>query len=244
MLWFRRTGPLTQAIFSLPLIGYISGQQAVMTVAVGLPVLFGILHATGGNVAAAVVPFIAISLFAMIRPPVMSYEARIFTLIKFYAVGGAVKSRKKRKMSGKARRRARFLGRPGRVKAGKKAAAAARPEPEPEPDADGAGGAGGDGTESMEVGTYPGSPVDVSITLRDRARNILPRRRVAIMLDGRQMRTAVSSGSGHIPVMIDPDDAVGTRTLAVCEIAPDGKAGAAIVEKHLVFVPMTRGGGR
>ena len=236
MIWFKRTGPLTQALFTLPLIGFITGQQAIIIVAVGLPVLFGVLNATG-DVAAAVIPFLVIAVFAMIRPPVMSYEARLFTLLRFHIAGGAVKSATKKKKGKKAPKRSRFLSRPGASKKPMKAKDAAEEEEEESTLAATAE------AETMEVGTYPGLPVDMAITLRDRAGHILARRRVAILLDGSLLRTAISSTSGHIPILIDPEEAIGTRRLSISEVRQDGSpASAAIIEKRIAFVPRTRSG--
>ena len=239
MIWFKRTGPLTQALFTLPLLGFITGQQAIIIVGLGIPVLFGVLGATG-DVAAAVVPFMVIIVFALIRPPVMSYEARLFTLLRFHAVGGPVKAKKK-KRTGKAKpTSSRFLSRPGagpkkpRGKAGtdrdKKDDESAEEEaPAPHE------------VETMEVGTYPGAPVDMYITLRDRAGHLLTGRRVGVQLDGTMIRTARSGNDGQILILIDPDDAIGTRQLAICEVRSDGSPASAIIEKKIAFVPRTRG---
>lgn len=250
MVWFRRTGPLTQALFTLPLIGFVTGQQAIIIVAVGMPVLFGILSATG-DVAAAVVPFIGIIVWAMIRPPVMSYEARLFTLLRFHLIGGTVKTKQKKKGAASSARRSRFLSRPGssakKKKKGKKAGADEEEEEEAAGD-EGAAASAADGapppeTEAMEVGTYPGMPVEVDITLRDRSGHTLTRRRVGIMLDGQLVRTAMSSTSGSISILIDPEAAIGTRLLSICEVGQDGTTPAStIIEKKIVFVPRTRGG--
>ena len=240
MVWFRRTGPLTQALFTLPLLGFVTGQQAIIIVAVGMPVLFGVLSATG-DVAAAVVPFIVIIVWAMIRPPVMSYEARLFTLLRFHLVGGAVKTKKK-KGGGSAAKRSRFLSRPG---------ASARKKKDKKADAEEDAGDKGEPAEAalpaeaevMDVGTYPGMPVEVDITLRDRSGHILTRRRVGILLDGELVRTAMSSTSGHIGILIDPEEAIGTRMLSICEVGQDGSTPTStIIEKKIAFVPRTRGG--
>ena len=243
MIWFKRTGPLTQALFTLPLLGFITGQQAIIIVGLGIPVLFGVLSATG-DVAAAVIPFLVIIVFALIRPPVISYEARLFAILRFHAVGGPVKATAKKKTKGgkssAAARRSRFMSRPGTgsKKASRKASAAdAAKEEEPAEDEDPTT----QEVETMEVGTYPGLPVDVYITLRDRAGHLLPGRRVGIQLDGTMLRTAVSSADGQIPILIDPDDAIGTRQLAISEVKGDGTPASAIIEKKIAFVPRTRG---
>ena len=242
MIWFKRTGPLTQALFTLPLLGFITGQQAIIIVGLGIPVLFGVLSATG-DVAAAVIPFLVIIVFALIRPPVMSYEARLFAILRFHAVGGPVKATAKRKKKGgkssTASRRSRFMSRPGtgpKKARGKASDADAAKEEEPAEDE-----LTPQEVETMEVGTYPGLPVDVYITLRDRAGHLLPGRRVGIQLDGTMLRTAVSSADGKIPILIDPDDAIGTRQLAISEVKGDGTPASAIIEKKIAFVPRTRG---
>ena len=241
MIWFKRTGPLTQALFTLPLLGFITGQQAIIIVGFGIPVLFGVLSATG-DVAAAVIPFLVIIVFALIRPPVMSYEARLFTLLRFHAVGGPVKAgaKKKKGKSKAASKRSRFMSRPGsspKKPKGEDAEVAKEGE-----DARGAGEESAPReVETMEVGTYPGYPVDMYITLRDRAGHLLTGRRVGVLLDGTMMRTAMSSNDGKIPILIDPDEAIGTRRLAICEVASDGSPASAIIEKRIAFVPRTRG---
>ena len=52
----------------------------------------------------------------------------------------------------------------------------------------------------------------------------------------------MSTTSGQIPILLDPDDAIGTRRLAICEVKHDGKPASAIIEKRIAFVPRTRGG--
>lgn len=240
MIWFKRTGPLTQALFTLPLLGFITGQQAIIIVGLGIPVLFGVLGATG-DVAAAVVPFIVIIVFALIRPPVMSYEARLFTLLRFHAVGGPVKATKKKKKSGKAKpTRSKFLSRPGTgPKKPRDKAAGDKGQERDEEQA--AAAPASHAAETMEVGTYPGAPVDMYITLRDRAGHLLTGRRVGVLLDGTMIRTARSGNDGQILILIDPDDAIGTRQLAICEVRSDGSPASAIIEKKIAFVPRTRG---
>lgn len=239
MIWFKRTGPLTQALFTLPILGFITGQQAIIIVGLGIPVLFGVLSATG-DIAAAVLPFIIIIVFALIRPPVMSYEARLFTLLRFHAVGGPVKAKAKKKKgrSAKAARRSRFLSRPG---AGRKKPKAKDTAAKEEDTADTDEEETPREVETLEVATFPGVPVDMYITLRDRAGHILTRRRVGVLLDGTMIRTAVSSNDGQIPILIDPDEAIGTRQLAICEVRGDGSPASAIIEKKIAFVPSTRG---
>ena len=81
-LWFHRPTTLNQPLFQMPALGYISGLQATLMFGVGLPVFFGVMNSFG--VWAALVPFVMISALALIRPPILGYEGRLFVRVLFH----------------------------------------------------------------------------------------------------------------------------------------------------------------
>ena len=85
--WFHRPSALNQAIFALPILGHLTSIQAIMIFGIGLPGMFITLQFTSELHYAAISPLIMV-VIAMIRPPVMSYEARLLTVLRFSISGG------------------------------------------------------------------------------------------------------------------------------------------------------------
>ena len=240
MLWFVRTTPLSQSLFAFPLIGMISGYQAILILGIGLPLLFGTMHATG-DITYAAVPFAAMVAFAMVRPPVLSYEGRLFYRLKFLITGpgsfGPSSSAAGRKGKGKGRGI-------GRGRRGRGSRAAGEPSRKPRPAA-AAGGGSADpaarpatGREPMTVRVSPDSPVEVAITLRTREGKAIARKKVRILLDGNPIRTVVSSSSGEVAAVLDPEECIGRRTVAARDIVGGDRLGDTMAERVIDFVRM------
>ena len=94
-IWFHKPSLLHQSIFSIPVLGYLSTLQAIMIFGIGLPLMFAILYVANDS-EYAVIPPIVMAVIAMVRPPVMSYEARALAALRFL-MGGGVKPKKKTK---------------------------------------------------------------------------------------------------------------------------------------------------
>ena len=92
MVWFPKISAISQAIFTFPVIGFISGYQGIIIFGLGLPALFITIHATGAMHYGAGM-FVAFLIFAMIRPPVISYEGRLYAILRFY-MRDRIKNRK------------------------------------------------------------------------------------------------------------------------------------------------------
>ena len=93
-LWFHKPSALNQPLFQMPILGYVSGYQALLLFGVGMPVFFVILNSY--DIITALPPLGAITALAMIRPPILGYEGRFFVLLWFYL------SRRRPKMSSSA----------------------------------------------------------------------------------------------------------------------------------------------
>lgn len=103
----------------MPILGYVSGYQALLLFGVGMPVFFITLNAY--DIIAALPPLGGITALAMIRPPILGYEGRFFVLVWFYL------SRRRPKMSSSALR----IPIPEAISIPKKAAPKKRPKPKP-----------------------------------------------------------------------------------------------------------------
>ena len=119
--WFHRPSALNQAIFALPILGHLTSIQAIMIFGIGLPGMFITLQYTSELHYAVIAPLIMV-VIAMIRPPVMSYEARLLTAMRFSISGGrkekksrcivigalkALKGQKEKRKGGRAQTKAR-----------------------------------------------------------------------------------------------------------------------------------------
>lgn len=213
IVWFSKTTAMSQSIIRFPVIGQITGQQAVIIFGLGLPVLFGIMQTTG-SIATAVPPFLAIIVFAMIRPPLMSYEARMFARLRFMIFGPKKKSQKKK--------RTRQVSDVLVV---------------PSSDID------GEITEPIETvpdvpiicHVKPDTQVEVSIKLKS-GDVIMVRKKACVFFDGKLQKTTISDSSGQIRLLLDSADCVGTKEIIAREVGNDGKPGEIIVSKKVEFV--------
>ena len=118
-LWFHKPTALNQPLFQMPILGYVSGYQALLLFGVGMPVFFVTLNAY--DIITALPPLGAITALAMIRPPILGYEGRFFVLVWFCL------SQRRPKMSSKALR----IPVSGAISIPKKAAPKKRPKPKP-----------------------------------------------------------------------------------------------------------------
>ncbi len=81
-IWFHRPTALNQVIFSVPILGYLTGAQAVIIFAVGVPLMFLVLEISD-DIKLAAAPVISCVILAMIRPQFMPYESRIYAAMQF-----------------------------------------------------------------------------------------------------------------------------------------------------------------
>jgi len=208
-LWFHHPTAMSQPLFSVPVLGFITGSQAVILLGLGLPALFIGMEAGGIGYGAAA--FCAIGVFSMIRPPVMGYEMRIITLIMFHLTGG---SRKKQKKSGKGKKSKKKA--PSALRGKAKEEKPARKEEARRPE-----------TESMEVSVSGNMPVNISLSLgSDHAR-----RKVRVLIDDGEILMTVADDDGRLSVILDPEDCVGEHVMSV--VAAD--AGTLLLRKNMKF---------
>ena len=206
-IWLHKPTTLNQPLFQMPLIGYVTGSQGALFFGVGLPAFFAVMNAYG--ITYALIPLGAVAAFALVRPPVVGYEARLAVLVWYY-----VRRRRRRTV----RSAALAVPVPASLSIPKRARtsrAAGRP------------------AEPLRV-RGAGRPVEISMVLRTGG-NRVRRGRVRIMLDGSGIKTAVPSGTGRVGVILHPEDCVGTRTISIHEVDGDDAAGALLVSKEVVF---------
>ena len=209
-VWFHKPSQLHQSIFSMPLIGYLSAAQAIMIFGIGLPFMFGIMYATGDLTYAAAPPLI-MTVIAMIRPPVMSYEARILAALKF-AFGGGVKEKKKAK--------SKSLAMPSE---GERAAPEEYTEEEP--------------VQQDVTIVVTDKPYEISLSLRRGDGGVYAGKKVRMLLDGLEIKTTISSGTGQVLVLLDPGECRGERIIAVHALRDDDTIEPeSILEKKITFV--------
>ncbi len=213
MFWFWKSTSLSQAIITLPVIGFINGHQSIIMFGVGLPLLFGTMQATG-NISYGAAAFIIVILFAMIRPPVISYEGRLYAYLKgtvgLYGKKDPKKTKTKSKVFGKS---SKMLG-----KATGQKIIASKP----------------DVIEPMTVNVEPNSPVTIDIKLKTRT-GLVIKQKVRILLDDTPVTTTISSSAGLVTAILDPDECAGSKTVAVCEVLPDGTTGPVLTKREIVF---------
>ena len=209
-VWFHRPSQLHQSIFSMPLLGYLSAVQAIMIFGIGLPFMFGIMFATG-DLAYAAIPPLIMTVIAMIRPPVMSYEARVFTALRF-TLGGGVKEKKKAKSMS--------LAMPSK---GKRLAPEESAVEEQMP-------------QDVSI-TVTDRPIEISLSLRRGDGGIYAGKKVRILLDGLEIKTTISSVSGKVLVLLDPGECTGERIISVHALREDDTIEPeSILEKRFTFV--------
>ncbi|ABK77320.1 hypothetical protein CENSYa_0687 [Cenarchaeum symbiosum A] len=204
MLWFHKKGALSSAMFTLPVLGYITGYQAAV-ISAGFLLFFMVMNLTG-SIGHGAIPLAAAFVFAMVRPPVISYEGRLYHVIRFYLAGG---------YSGRAPRRSSSV-----------LCAAGEGHPPAAPQ--GRQGA-------LPVTVHPGDPAEVSMILRDRNGAPAASRKVRILLEGETVKTDVSSSAGRITVLLLPEDCTGKKSISVCAIKDDGTTGDVLLWRELEF---------
>lgn len=208
-LWFHHPTAMSQPLFPIPVLGFITGSQALILLGLGLPALF--IGMEAGGVEYGIAAFCAIGAFSMIRPPVMGYEMRIITLLRFHLTGG---SRKTGKKAGKGKRPKKKAPSALR-KAGKAEEPARREEPRP-PE-----------IEKMEVSVSGNMPVNIGLSLG--GDNI--RRKVRVLIDDREILMTVADKDGQLSVILDPEDCVGEHEMSVV----DADGGTLLLRKHMKF---------
>ena len=209
-IWFHKPSQLHQSIFSMPLLGYMSALQAIMIFGIGLPIMFAILYVTD-DLAYAVLPPIIMGIIAMIRPPVMSYEARALTALRFL-MGGGVKPKKKAK--------SRSLS----VPSGGGGETVVEPVEEIEPQPD------------IQI-MVTDKPITISLSLKTVDGGRYANKKVRILLDGNEIMTTLSSSTGHVVILMEPNDCVGQRVISVHALRDDDTIEpAAIIQKKVTFV--------
>ena len=218
-LWFHRPTTLNQPLFQMPALGYISGLQATLMFGVGLPVFFGVMNSFG--VWAALVPFGAVSALALIRPPILGYEGRLFVRVLFHL---RRRHPAKRKCSSLVIPVRKKIGASRAMRAkGKTADTSAEPK-RPKKNSD-----------SPLVVRSSGRPVEISMLLRTYS-NAASRRKVRILLDGAGIKTALPSKSGRVSVILHPDECAGRRRISIHEVTGDDRAGDLLTQKEVVFI--------
>ena len=223
MVWFAKTTALSQSIITFPMIGQISGYQAAVIFGLGLPTLFGVIQSTN-NIGYAVVPFLCIVAFAMIRPPVMSYEARLLARLTFMLMGprGIGGKKKKKKKTGKKKKESDVLCMPSMDFEADEVTDISEITAQRD-------------DEPLEVLVRPNTQVEVSITLRT-SLGILPKRKVCILFDDILQKTTISSSSGEVRLLLDSSDCAGRRNIVICDVDQDGAPGNALISKTVEFV--------
>jgi len=207
-LWFHHPTAMSQPLFSVPVLGFITGSQALILLGLGLPALF--IGIEAGGVEYGVAAFLAIGVFSMIRPPVMGYEMRIITLLMFHLRGGQKKAGKKAGRGGKSRKGPSALR--GAPKAEEPARREAPKPPEP---------------ETMEVSVSGSMPVNIGLSLG--ADHV--RRKVRVLIDGGEILMTVADKDGQLSVILDPEDCVGEHEITVV----DANEGTLLLRKHMAF---------
>ena len=64
----------------------------------------------------------------------------------------------------------------------------------------------------------------------------MPNKKVRLLLDDIPIRTSISSGSGIVSTILEYEDCIGTRTLAVSEVTGSDDAGKILVKREIEFV--------
>ena len=217
MVWFPKISAISQAIFTFPVIGFISGYQGIIIFGLGLPALFITIHATGAMHYGAGM-FVAFLIFAMIRPPVISYEGRLYAILRFY-MRDRIKNRKVKKYV----KKSRALSIPSSSLQIPKKAIPKHILKKPK-------------KLTVFVSANKEKLTSISITLKNRNNAIMPNKKVRLLLDDIPIRTSISSGSGIVSTILEYEDCIGTRTLAVSEVTGSDDAGKILVKREIEFV--------
>lgn len=217
-LWFAKMSGIYQPILPFPLIGFVSTYQALIIFGLGLPSLFVVMSVTG-QIYYGVIPLALFTVFSMIRPPVLSYEARLFSILMFYARGN-------RTINGKKKRSKKELKSNVLLKPSSPSAVMKKPSKvdmiEPLPDV----------VEKMTIPVSPNELRELSITLKNRDEEPIRRRKVRILIDGTLVMVDRSSKSGEVFVTLTYDDCIGTRKISIVDA--DGEN--IIAEREITFI--------
>ena len=209
-IWFHKPSLLHQSIFSIPVLGYLSTLQAIMIFGIGLPLMFAILYVANDS-EYAVIPPIVMAVIAMVRPPVMSYEARALAALRFL-MGGGVKPKKKAK--------SRSLAVPSGGKAKTEEAVEEPP----------------DVPQDISVAVTD-KPVEVSLRLRTVDGSVFANKKVRVLLDGQEIKTTLSSTTGEILLLLESSDCFGQKTVSIHALRDDDTIEPkSIMEKRFTFV--------
>lgn len=177
-----------------------------MIFGIGLPGMFAMLQVSSEPHYAAVVPCVMI-IIAMIRPPVMSYEVRIITYMKFKMTGGYKKSTPKKSTILAAPKKSRKVM-PSVVKPA---------------------------NDALHVVTA-GKPIEMILKLHRGDGAPYGNRKVRVLIDGAQARTTVSSANGEVVIILEPNECTGERTISVHAVRPDGTLEEdSMIARRLVF---------
>ncbi len=223
MTWFPKNPTLTQPLLTFPVLGFISLYQAIIIFGLGLPAMFAVLQASQ-EIHTAAITLAAFAVFAMVRPPVIGYEGRLLSIVTFYAGGRKTPRGTKRGKKAAAGADSGVLAVPSSSLARRRERH--RPEAAPQRQRK---------PQKMEVHVSPGALMRISIVLKTRDGQIIPRKRVRVVLDGRPIRTDISSAAGEVDVILDYGDCHGTRKITIAEVDGD-RTGDSIVEREIKFV--------
>ncbi len=213
MPWLSKMTSMSQPIFAVPLLGLVSTYQALIIFALGIPSLFITMHITG-EIHLGLAPFLIFTIFAMIRPPLISYEGRMIAILSFHLFKGS--SKKSKKKSKQKTKGSGFFGKAG--------ATPDITEPAPVQTK----------PEIMTVQVHGDNLQEISMMLSHRGTPIR-RRKVCILLDGDPIKTVISSVSGEVLTILSNDLCVGNRTISIAEISGD-TIGETLMSREIKFV--------
>ena len=209
-IWYPKPTLLNQPIFAFPMIGFINGMQAAVVVIgiVGMFLMIG--QVPGDQLFLAGMPVVAAIVFAMIRPPVMGHEERLFHILRFMISGPKYKEAKKKGPRPKAYRLAkRAVQKP----TAKEAEVAGREE---------------------VIHLVPTDrPLIFKITLRTPLGEIL-REPIRVKIDGVERMTQTPDHEGIITVHMFADECAGTKIVTMHQVK-NGKTGAVLNTKKFIF---------
>ena len=211
MTWFEKSSTLGQSIVTMPMIGPISAYQAIIIFGVGLSTMFIVMQATN-SIAYAVAPFIAFTIFAMIRPPVMSYESRLLSNLQFMLFGPKSKKKKSKKT------KSEVLVMPTTDLEEEEIEEVPVEEEQP-----------------MQVFVNPNTQVEVAITLRNN-QQVLGKTKAWIFIDGIKQKTTMSNSSGEVRLLLDSAECIGKKEIVIYGVKADMSPGDRILSKAVEFI--------
>ena len=213
-IWFHKPSALNQSIFAVPILGHLTSIQAIIIFGIGLPVMFITLQFVSELHYAIIAPAIMV-VIAMIRPPVMSYEARLLTALRFSMSGGSAKKKKGIAVQSTA------LSMPSKGKKKGRQAEPSKPKPRK--------------TGPIRV-RATGKPMEVSLKLWSEDGTPYGDKKVRMLVDGEQVKTTLSSANGEVIMLLEPGECIGEKMIAVHGVQPDGTIEKkSILEKKFIF---------